>query len=61
MQHTTIWTNQVIDDHNTKADNAKSVAIDTTTFLKANTICSLKALKEEDQLQLIDKLFALEQ
>jgi hypothetical protein len=61
MQHATIQTNQVIDNCDTEADNAKSVTIDTTTFSKADTIFGLKALKEEDWLQLIDKLFMLKQ
>lgn len=51
-------TNQVIDNHDTEADNTKLVATDITTFSKADIICNLKALKEEDHLQLIDKLFA---
>jgi hypothetical protein len=48
MQHAAVWTNQVIDNHDTEADDTKSVTMDTTTFSKADTICSLKALKEED-------------
>ena len=58
MECTAMCTNQVIDNHDTEADNTKSVAIDITIFSKADTICNLKALKEEDHLQLIDKLFA---
>ena len=55
-------TSQVVDDRETKADDAKSVTSGTsTTFSKAEMICNLKALKEEDRLQLIDELFALEQ
>lgn len=51
-------TNQVIDNHDTEADNTKLVATDITTFSKADIICNLKALKEEDHLQLIDKLLS---
>jgi hypothetical protein len=60
-QCATVHTSQIINNHDTEADNTKLVTTDTTTFSKANTIHGLKALKEEDQLKLIDKLFALEQ
>jgi hypothetical protein len=61
LQCATIWTNQVVDNCNTEVDDAKSVVTDTTTFSKAETICNLKALKEKNQLKLIDKLFVPEQ
>ena len=61
-QRATMHTSQVVDDCETKADDAKSVTSGTsTTFSKAETIRNLKALKEEDRLQLIDELFAPEQ
>ena len=61
-QRATMHTSQVVDDCETKADDAKSVTSGTsTTFSKAETIRNLKALKEEDHLQLIDELFALEE
>ena len=58
QQRAAVRTNQVVDDRDTKADNAKS---ETTTFSKADTIRNLKALKQEDRLELIDKLFKEEQ
>jgi hypothetical protein len=59
-QCTTVHNSQIVNNHDTEADNAKMVISDTTTFFKADTIRGLKALKEEDWLKLIDKLFAPE-
>jgi len=56
-QCATMWTSQIVNNHNTKADNAKSVATDTSAFSKTDTIWNLKALKEEERLELIDELF----
>ena len=61
-QRAAVRTSQVVDDRETKADDAKSVVSSaSTTFSKADTIRNLKALKEEDCLQLINELFAPEQ
>ena len=51
-----VRTSEVIDNRN--ADDTKSEA---TAFSKADTIRNLKALKEEECLQLIDELFAEQQ
>ena len=56
-QHAQIRTNKVVNDQDTEADNAKSVTTEATAFLQTDTICNLKALKEEECLELIDKLF----
>jgi hypothetical protein len=50
MQCAAVCMSQIVDNCNTEADDAKLAATDTTTFSKANTIYSLKALKEEDWL-----------
>ena len=42
-------------------DDAKSVETNATAFSKADTICNLRALKEEERLELIDELFKGEQ
>ena len=52
-QHAVVRTSEVVDDRD--VDDTKSEA---TAFSKADTIRNLKALKEEERLQLIDKLFA---
>ena len=51
-----VRTSEVIDDHN--MDDAKS---EVTAFSKADMIWNLKALKEEECLQLINELFAEQQ
>ena len=56
MQHAVVRTSKVIDDRD--AEDAKSEA---TAFSRADTIRNLKALKEEEHLQLIDELFAEQQ
>ena len=48
MQRAQICTNKVIDDRDTEADKAKSVASDTTAFSQTDTIQNLQALKEEE-------------
>jgi len=60
-QCTHVWISKVMDDQDTKADDTKSVTLDTTTFSKTDTIHNLWALKEEEHLELIDKLFKEEQ
>ena len=52
-----IRTNEVINDCDTEADEAKSVASDATAFSQTDTIWNLQALKEEERLELIDELF----
>ena len=56
-QRAHVRTSQVVDDRDTDADNAKSVDMNTTAFSKTDTIHNLRALKEEECLELIDKLF----
>ena len=56
-QHTHVRTSEVVDDRDTDADDVKSVNSNTTTFSKADTIRNLRALKEEERLELIDELF----
>ena len=56
-QCTQICTNEVVDDRDTETDNIKSVATEATAFSWTDTICNLKALKEEECLELIDELF----
>ena len=56
MQHVVVHTSEVVDDRDT--DDTK---LEATAFLKADTIRNLKALKEEECLQLIDELFAEQQ
>ena len=51
-----VRTSEVIDDRD--ADNTK---LEATAFSKVDTIRNLKALKEEECLQLIDELFAEQQ
>jgi len=60
-QCTHIHTNEVVDDQDTKADDAKSVTSEATTFSRTDTIRNLRALKEEEPLELINKLFKEEQ
>ena len=55
-QRAAVRTSEVVDDRD--ADDTKSEA---TAFSKAETIRNLKALKEEERLQLIDELFAEQQ
>ena len=52
-----VRTSQVVDDQDTDADDAKSVDTNTSAFSKVDTIRNLRALKEEDRLELIDELF----
>ena len=47
----------MVDDWDTDADNTKSVDTNTTAFSKMDTIRNLRALKEEEHLELIDELF----
>ena len=47
----------MVDDRDTDADDAKSVDTNATTFSKADTIRNLRALKEEERLELINELF----
>ena len=47
----------MVDDRDTDADDAKSVDTNATTLSKADTIRNLRALKEEERLELIDELF----
>ena len=57
MQQVQIRTNEVVNNCDTEADEAKSVASDATTFSWTDTIQNLWALKEEERLELIDELF----
>ena len=52
-----VRTSQVVDDRDTDTDDAKSVDTNATTLSKAETIRNLRALKEEERLELIDELF----
>ena len=56
-QRAHVRTSTVVDDRDTDADDAKSVDTNTTTLSKADTIRNLRALKEEERLELIDELF----
>ena len=56
-QRAHVRTSQVVDDRDTDADDAKSVDTNATAFSKADTIRNLRALKEEERLELIDELF----
>ena len=56
-QRAHMHTNEVVDNHNTKADDAKLMTSDATTFSQMDTIHNLWAPKEEEHLELIDELF----
>ena len=56
-QRAHVRTSTVVDDRDTDADDAKSVDTNATTFSKVDTIRTLRALKEEERLELIDELF----
>ena len=48
IQHAHVHTSKVVDNQDTKADDAKLVTSDATVFSKMEMICNLQALKEEE-------------